>query len=58
MHTDTRIYIFLKYKYENITDIYYPVGMEVSLPDTGLAEHLVALFHPVHWQNYSSPSYK
>ena len=44
MHTDT----ILKYKDENITDIYYLVGMEVGLPDTGLAEHLVALFPLVH----------
>ena len=48
MHTDTCIISFLKYKDENITAINYLVGMEVGLPDTGLAEHLVALFHLVH----------
>ena len=41
------IKVNFKYKDENITDIYYLVGMEVGLPDTGLAEHLVALFHLV-----------
>ena len=45
MHTDTR---FLKYKDENIRDIYYLVGMQAGLPDIGLAEHLVALFDLVH----------
>ena len=39
---------FLKYEDENITEIYYLVEMEVGLPDTGLAEHLVALFHLGH----------
>ena len=42
IHTD--IISFLKYEDKNITEIYYLVEMEVGLPDTGLAEHLVVLF--------------
>ena len=42
------MYIFLKYKDKNKMDIYYLVGTEAGLPDTGLAELLVELFHLVH----------